>query len=354
MSLSLIKTSLLGIQRVLFLHEELMKLPSFPRKALETNLTLYSGPMGKEVLGIDTLHKISWVRLVSRMFEVTSGFFAEAGDLHLFLNVVNGALLLHCEDASILRLCMSTYINAAHQFKNIFATNGYLLIVQPMVQIYANHQTNSLLCKTIEFVFKQFYILHRKPFVLQMFGAVAPLLDTEASSNAALGATCQIHPRAFFQLLQSLGQYTADPLDILELVEAEKPLKALDFCYQMDSEAMTILDAISLCVTVISYAADSERGHQMLKVLDAILPYHLRHQQVLTTKKETPGGPRAELAMIHNISVCMKTLIYNCEALSRNYTGPQKPIQDVRDNSFRTGAAISPNFIEIDEDSHSK
>lgn len=226
MTFSLIKTSHLGLQRVLFLHEELMKLPSFPRKALDTNLTLYSGPMGKEVLGIDTLHKISWVKLVSKMFETTTGFFAESNDIHLFLNVVNGALLLHCEDASLLRLCMSTYINAAHQFKNIFATNGYLLIVQPMVQIYANHQTNALLCRTIEFVFKQFYILHRKPFVLQMFGAVAPLLDIDATQGSSTVSTAtQIHPRAFFQLLQSLGQYTADPLDILELVDAEKPLK---------------------------------------------------------------------------------------------------------------------------------
>ena len=223
MSLSLIKTSFLGIQRVLFLHEELMKLPSFPRKALETNLTLYSGPMGREVLGIDTLHKIAWVKLVARMFEATSGFFADSADIHLFLNVINGTLLLHCEDASILRLCMATYINAAHQFKNIFATNGYLLIVQTIVQIYTNHQTNLLLCRTIEFVFKQFYILHRKPFVLQMFGAVSTLLDTDSSHGS--GTLDQVQPKALFQLLQSLGQYTADPLDILELVEAEKPLK---------------------------------------------------------------------------------------------------------------------------------
>lgn len=223
MTLSLIKTSFLGIQRVLFLHEELMKLPSFPRKALETNLTLYTGPMGREVLGIDTLHKIAWVKLVARMFEATSGFFADSSDIHLFLNVINGTLLLHCEDASILRLCMATYINAAHQFKNVFATNGYLLIVQTIVQIYGTHQTNSLLCRTIEFVFKQFYILHSKPFILQMFGAVAPLLDTDLSQKYE--TSCKIHPKAFFQLLQSLGQYTADPLDILELVEAEKPLK---------------------------------------------------------------------------------------------------------------------------------
>ncbi|KPM02332.1 hypothetical protein QR98_0007430 [Sarcoptes scabiei] len=347
MTLSLIKTSFLGIQRVLFLHEELMKLPSFPRKALETNLTLYTGPMGREVLGIDTLHKISWVKLVARMFEATSGFFADSSDIHLFLNVINGTLLLHCEDASILRLCMASYINAAHQFKNIFATNGYLLIVQTIVQIYGTHQTNALLCRTIEFVFKQFYILHSKPFVLQMFGAVAPLLETESINKHE--NSCQIQPKAFFQLLQSLGQYTSDPLDILELVNAEKPLKALDFCYQMDSETLTVLDSISLCVTVISYAPDSERGHQMLTVLDSILPFHLMHMQQLTAKKETPGGPRAELTMLHNISVCIKTLIYNCEALSRNFTGSQRSL-DIRETSVKNP---SP-FFEIDEDSHSK
>lgn len=36
------------VQRVVFLHEDLMKLPSFPRKALEAELDLYSnGEMGK-------------------------------------------------------------------------------------------------------------------------------------------------------------------------------------------------------------------------------------------------------------------------------------------------------------------
>ena len=36
------------VQRVVFLHEDLMKLPSFPRKALEAELDLYAnGEMGK-------------------------------------------------------------------------------------------------------------------------------------------------------------------------------------------------------------------------------------------------------------------------------------------------------------------
>uniref|UniRef100_T1K5F1 Uncharacterized protein n=2 Tax=Tetranychus urticae TaxID=32264 RepID=T1K5F1_TETUR len=106
MSLSIVKSQYLAIQRVLFLHDELMKLPSFPRKALEANFNLYKGPMGKQMLGMDTLHKIVWVKLVSRMLEVTSGFFAQSADIHLFLNVVNGTLVLHCEDAAVLRLSM--------------------------------------------------------------------------------------------------------------------------------------------------------------------------------------------------------------------------------------------------------
>ena len=36
------------VQRVVFLHEDLMKLPSFPRKALEAELDLYvNGDIGK-------------------------------------------------------------------------------------------------------------------------------------------------------------------------------------------------------------------------------------------------------------------------------------------------------------------
>ena len=42
------ETLLQTIARVLFLHEELMKLPSFPRKALESDLSLNSnGSMGR-------------------------------------------------------------------------------------------------------------------------------------------------------------------------------------------------------------------------------------------------------------------------------------------------------------------
>ena len=70
------------------------------------------------------MHKLSWVKLVSRMFEAMVGNFAYAGDIQLFLNVVNGALVVHCEDAIMLRFCMAAYVNAAHPFRTVFAING--------------------------------------------------------------------------------------------------------------------------------------------------------------------------------------------------------------------------------------
>ena len=46
------------VQRVVFLHEDLMKLPSFPPKALEAELDLYvNGEMGKVSLSKDPKNK---------------------------------------------------------------------------------------------------------------------------------------------------------------------------------------------------------------------------------------------------------------------------------------------------------
>lgn len=124
-----------------------------------------------------------WVRLISRMFEAMAGNFAYSGDIHLFLNVLNGALMLHSEDACILRYVMATYINAAFHFKNIFSTNGYLLIMPTLLKIYSNHQTNRLVTTTIEYAVKQFYLMNRKPFILQMFGSVSAMLDTDETGT---------------------------------------------------------------------------------------------------------------------------------------------------------------------------
>lgn len=142
-------------------------MPAFPRKALEACFGLYAGPYGHELHGMDTLHKYSWAQLVTQMLlsmESASMF----GDLHLFINVLNGVMILHCEDAEVLRHCLATYIDLAVHFNNLFTTSGYFLIMPTILRCYSQRQTNFMLCNAIEFTCKQFYILHRKPFLLQV------------------------------------------------------------------------------------------------------------------------------------------------------------------------------------------
>lgn len=47
--------------------------------------------------------------------------------------------------------------------------------------MYSDYESNPQLRRAIEFACHQFYILHRKPFVLQLFASVAPLLEFPVS-----------------------------------------------------------------------------------------------------------------------------------------------------------------------------
>ncbi len=48
-----------------------------------------------------------------------------------------------------------------------------------LLQVYSLHQTNKLVTTTIEYAVKQFYLMNRKPFIMQMFGSVSAILDTD-------------------------------------------------------------------------------------------------------------------------------------------------------------------------------
>ena len=65
---------------------------------------------------------------MSRMFAVMSATTTLEGDLLLFLSVINGTLLLHCEDTALLRACLATYINAARHFKQVKQGMGDVMI----------------------------------------------------------------------------------------------------------------------------------------------------------------------------------------------------------------------------------
>ncbi|XP_072743186.1 protein unc-80 homolog isoform X2 [Anoplolepis gracilipes] len=336
------------VQRVVFLHEELMKLPSFPRKALEADLDLYKGgEIGRELLGLDVMHKFMWVRLIARMFEAMAGNFAYSGDIHLFLNVLNGALILHSEDSCILRYVVATYINAAHNFKNIFSTNGYLLIMPTLLQLYSTHQTNKLVTTTVEYAVKQFYLMNRKPFILQMFGSVSTILDTNEMS--VHGEAHKVPSTCLFNLLMSLETPSPDPLNIGELVKEEKPLKAIDFCYHDENEMVNVLDCISLCVMVIAYAPDALRGQQMLIILEAILPCYVQEIQLPTYNKEG----KTEKEIINQLAIAVKTLVNNSEALTKSYNGPQKSSPEHKGSSQKNYGKdpYSPGF-DYEDDTH--
>ncbi|XP_047520925.1 protein unc-80 homolog isoform X3 [Pieris napi] len=341
------------VQRVVFLHDELMKLPSFPRKALEADLALYSrGPLGSTLLGLDVLHKFMWVRMIARMFEAMAGNFTSSRDIHLFLNVLNGALMLHSEDSLILRYVIATYVNAAFNFKNIFSTNGYLLIMPTLLQIYSNFQTNKLVTTTIEYAVKQFYLLNRKPFILQMFGSVSAILDTD--EEAAYGDASKVQSSCLFNLLLSLETPSPDPLHIAELIKEEKPLKPIDFCYRDEEEMVNVLDCISLCVMVVSYSAESMRGYQMLIILEAILPCYVKQIQLPTYNREG----KTEKEIIQQLAIAIKTLVNNCEGLSKSYNGPYRTSPEHKGSSQRgcprTAATPFMTLDILDDESHSR
>lgn len=216
--------------------------------------------------GLDVLHKFNWIRLIARMFEAMAGNFAHSSDIQLFVNVINGALALHSEDACILRYAMAAIINAASQFRNIFASSGYFLVMPSLLRIYSNNQTNELITRTVELVCKQLYILHRKPFLLQMFGSIAPILDKDDDADA-FGDAFKVQPKYLYKLLRSLSRNNPDLLHIMELVKLKKPLSALDFCYQGDPENISVLECISLCVLVVAYDSGTRRAREMLAVL---------------------------------------------------------------------------------------
>ncbi|XP_063389820.1 protein unc-80 homolog [Cydia fagiglandana] len=341
------------VQRVVFLHDELMKLPAFPRKALEADLQLYSrGALGSTLLGLDVLHKFMWVRLIARMFEAMAGNFTSSRDIHLFLNVLNGALMLHSEDSLILRYVIATYVNAAFNFKNIFSTNGYLLIMPTLLQIYSNYQTNKLVTTTIEYAVKQFYLLNRKPFILQMFGSVSAILDTDEES--AYGDASKVQSSCLFNLLLSLETPSPDPLHIAELIKEEKPLKPIDFCYRDEDEMVNVLDCISLCVMVVSYSSESMRGYQMLIILEAILPCYVKQIQLPTYNREG----KTEKEIIQQLAIAIKTLVNNCEGLSKSYNGPYRTSPEHKGSSQR-GVRTAPTsqfkgLDGLEDESHSR
>ncbi|XP_072303133.1 protein unc-80 homolog isoform X5 [Eucyclogobius newberryi] len=306
---------------VSLLQEDLLRLPSFPRTAIDAEFSLFNEPQGKELFGLDTLHKVLWIKLLEEMFLGMPSEYPWGDEMMLFLNVFNGALLLHPEDSSLLRQYTATAINTAVHFNHLFSLSGYQWILPTMLQVYADYESNPLLRQGIEFCCRQFYILHRKPFILQLFASVAPLLEFTTSTSTGLSKG--VSAQCLFDLLVSLEGETQDALDALELVKAEKPLRSLDFCYGNEDLTFSISEAIKLCVTVSAYAPESFRSLQMLMVLEALVPCFLQKLKSNTMTMESVSAARDEIAAVASLATSLQALLYSSETLTRPMTAPQ-------------------------------
>ncbi|VDP17165.1 unnamed protein product [Soboliphyme baturini] len=333
-------------ERIYFLHDELTRLPSFPRKALETSKDFFADASSQELYGMEVSHKLVWSKLIHLLLR---GLEYAYCDLNLFINVINGVLILHCENVVLLRHCLAFYIEMAYHFRVVFSMDGFFFIMPTILRCFSKYQTNPLLCDAIKFTCKQFYIMHRKPFVLQMFGSVANILDL--NDNEEDFCYAEVKASHFYELLASLENLDdlKDHLDILSLVKAAKPLKAIDLCYRDDPDTFSISnDAIASCITICAYAPDSRRAYQMLVIMQAIVPQYLKALSNLSSSCDI-GVFRQELTALNTLVIEMKTLITCCDVLSRNFAGPQKTFDLVTSGAKRSTAFDSPRGSLVKE-----
>ena len=82
----------------------------------------------------------------------------------IFVNCISSEFLIHI-------------FTLFHAYPICFCS--FLYIMPTLLKIYSNYQSNLLLCEVIEFTCRQFYTLHRKPFLLQMFGSIAQYLNED-------------------------------------------------------------------------------------------------------------------------------------------------------------------------------
>lgn len=76
-----------------------------------------------------------------------------------------------------------------------------------LLKIYSNHQTNKLVTTTIEYAVKQFYLMNRKPFILQMFGSVSAVLDTDEDGTYGDAHKVRKHMKYFVKIRAFSGTY---------------------------------------------------------------------------------------------------------------------------------------------------
>lgn len=104
-----------------------------------------------------------WIKLLEEMFVGMPSEYPWGDEMMLFLNVFNGALLLHPEDSSLLRQYTATAINTAIHFNHLFSLSGYQWILPTMLQVGASPCTlpqSFTACSPAVMFWQEFTVYH--------------------------------------------------------------------------------------------------------------------------------------------------------------------------------------------------
>lgn len=109
---------------------------------------------------------------------------------------------------------------------------------------------------------------------------------------------------------------------------------------------MILPDALASCVTVCAFSPESKRSHQMLLVMQSILPHFINHLEQETQRQNNSSAAlKHEITCYTTMCVEMKALVNCCETLSR---GPARTFDIVSSVSERGKSFIadSPQFFD--------
>lgn len=140
----------------------------------------------RELRTVDVMLRGVWTKFVLQLFTQLESSYQVSESIVVFITLLTGSLLLHCEDHVTLKNSLAALLTAAFKFVSIFKTNGYQMVVPSLVQVYAIHSRNKLVKEAIKFIWVHFYWLHQNVFLLQAVASIANLLSTETDSLASL------------------------------------------------------------------------------------------------------------------------------------------------------------------------
>ncbi len=115
---------------------------------------------------------------------------------------INGSFLL-CSRLSANIWIIFIQYHLAMFFSCFYDAYSVLCCCCSLLKTYADYESNPLLRRGIEFCCRQFYILHRKPFILQLFASVAPLLEFTVRT-LSFNDQLFIHRRCYYSVITAL------------------------------------------------------------------------------------------------------------------------------------------------------